>query len=378
MTETQTFFAVLLAVYAYECLAMVRRDAVGFRTSGTGTMRPRAVADFPGPRRRAIVAAWPLPPLGVFAAASPWPFSLAPEGVVAWTIAAPNPGRRPESTGVLARFDAVARFSSADRKVLADGRLLCEADTAREAAVLAAVLERVRAASAARRGARIEAEIERSLDDGEAGRRLEAFRGKTRAARVAANLLVIHVAFVAPIVASWRGLAWGWKGLLTVAVLLAAATVAAWVRAHRGVRGAKPAVSEVVALALTPLAAARGLDSLSRDLFAGIHPAAVARVACAPEDADRLAAFTLRDAFRPLPGEAPDAGSATIAAWHHERWRGALESAARRWGIPPERASGPPDPEGAGGVAYCPRCATVFTVEGGGCADCGGLPRLRF
>lgn len=378
MTDTQVFFAVLAAVYVFECVAAIRRDALLFVHPGTGRLRPRPVATLPGSRRRALALAPPFPPLGTFVAASPWPFSVSAEGATTWRVAAPNPGTRVEPSGVSVRFDAVRRFGASGRRVLVDGARFCDADTPREARVLAGLLERLRATEPSRRADAVRCELERSLDENDAAARLARFRSASLPLRVTASLLVLHLVGIAPAVALGRGLAGTWPWLLAGAVVLAAATVVFWARAHAAVRGERAGASELVALALTPPAAARGLDLLARDLFAGLHPEVVLRVACTAEVATRGIALAVRDARFPLPGDAPDEAAAEIAAAHHEAWRRALEVAVRRWGLDPEVLSGPPERGTGEVVAYCRRCGVGFTVAEGACADCGGLPRHRY
>jgi hypothetical protein len=378
MSDTQIFFAVLLAVYLLECVAAVRRDALVFAHPAAGLLRGRGVADRVGTRRRALALASPLPPLGTFVVASPWPFSLAAAGATTWRVAAPNPGSRTDAALATVRFDAVRRFSAAGRRILADGAPFCDTDTVREARQLAALLERVRAADPARRAAIVRLEIERSLDEREAAARFDRFRSASTPVRWAASLLVVHLFGVAPGVAAWKGLAWGWPMLLGGAVVLTGAAVALWSAAHRKVRADRPAASDLVALALTPPAAARALDLLARDLFSGLHPAVVARVACPPREGARWIALALRDARSPLSGEPPDPEAAGFASAHHEAWRDALEAATRRWGLDPDALAGRPERDGAGVVAYCPRCGSTFTSAEGGCSDCAGLPRRRF
>ena len=124
-------------------------------------------------------------------------------------------------------------------------------------------------------------------------------------------------------------------------------------------------------MSLAPPAAIRADDLAGRELFAGLHALAVARVACAEDDARALVATTLRALEYPLPGEGEPCCEA--AAWLRDAWRSTLH----RW-VSEEYGScaafiGPPEPESERARAYCPRCHQQFYRAQAECPDCAGI-----
>jgi hypothetical protein len=306
-----------------------------------------------------------------------FPLSLTSDAAVSFVSVSTNPGPRPAQVGRRLRFDEDLAVDRETRRVRAGGKLFVEAGSERLARRLAALIAELRALPASKRDGRIDAEIKRSLDVRAIEERVAAFGAATADLRAACTWELVFVFVLTPIAGILYGLVHVWLPLLALLVLAQVFIVWAFVRAHKALfpdeRGERR--SHVILMSLSPPAAMRALDALSRDLLVEFHPLCVARVMLEEEEFRALAARVLRDAHHPLPmgREGTDADVVAAAESWRRRSTAALERFVRKQGVPDELWTLPPNREGDDCTTYCPRCLQQFTIPAGKCARCWDL-----
>ena len=149
MSETQSLWLVLALIYVVECVAWLRRDALGFRSwlgRRYGLARP---AQFAGNHRGGFVPVHPLPPLGTFLVAHPLPFAAAPEGVLV--------------EGRLFLWDMLKDVEVDNPRLRVKKTALCRCGSNAHAAALAAELRSLAALSPERRTRALREWLQRTM-----------------------------------------------------------------------------------------------------------------------------------------------------------------------------------------------------------------------
>jgi hypothetical protein len=194
-----------------------------------------------------------------------------------------------------------------------------------------------------------------ALDAGAAAARLTLLRRHGAAVRVLANALfvatfggfaIVLLAFDAP--------PFIWALVASIAGLWIA-TAIALVRARRALAGLAPQ-PPLLPIVLSPLSVMRAQDTLASRLLAGLHPLAVASVACPPP---KLAALARRYYYTSDGGIDGD-----VAAF------------LKTQGLLPLVTAAPAQDNGT--QAYCPRCSAQYVEGATACVDCDGRSLVRF
>lgn len=364
LDEVQQIWLVLIVLYVVECAWWLRGDARRLYTGGLTGWSDR-------PEDATLRDAWrlgfaaPLPWSESFAAQA-WPFPCDAERLLVPTLDAAT-----GTTGWdVVPFTAFARATSREREVLLDDRVVGRFWSADFAALAAARLEAIRAASPARRPAAIDALVSDLYDLPGAGERLAALRRALAPLNAAAGWLTLVGLGAAP-------LAWTFRRSLPspVPATLAALAVGLWLVAAVAAlllpRGRLPAEAgrlghRLLAL-LSPATAMRMPDTLSRDALVAHEPLVVALVTRGRRA--ELPAAYLRDILHAPQPPGPADVAATLDRFR-ERVRPAAEAAVRAAGCDPTAlvAAPAPQPDARG---WCPRCARQYVQPQGTCAGCG-------
>ena len=370
MSELQILFAVLIALYLFQCVAWVPQDATAFRpTFFSGWKWEREGFRLAAARLRAVPAN-PLPPLNGVAVCHPETIFVSPAGV-SHAGGAAGPGG-------FTSFAGMSEVAAAGKQVRIGGAAFLGAAVPAEAERLAAWLESVRAMPEKKRGAAIEKRLAASLDGDRASERFAELHESAAWLEWTCTGLFSFLFVFLPLTVDAVGLVRVWPALLAALVALVAAIAWQFRRAHRRLypEGGEERWPAVMTIALSPVAAVRARDVLLRELFAGFHPLAVARALCAEVEFRRIAARMLREFTYPIPGSVGEQQDAAAAceAWYRERLGAAMRRALRDAGCEPEELLAPPAASGPQSESYCPRCCQQYAVTGGTCADCGGIP----
>jgi hypothetical protein len=350
MSELESLFLVVLAIYLVECLYWVTPGtsvfALNFR--GKGKRRPRGFV-WSALKTEGFLA-WPLPPLSPLAVAA-WPaFQLDSEG-----ITVPN-------------TQGEAHFLSWDELAITrtDSKLLCNEEAAfrgseNQVRAYSAVLQRLQRLPQAGRGAMIQRWLGKALRIESASRRLRVFAARSRLLGILANLQLVFLFLVAPLAFGRIGPAVLWRIILflfTLSTLIALEFRAAHKRLFP--KAGNTRLKAAVTIALSPVAAIRARDVLARDLFAGFHPVAVAAATLPASEFATFASEQLR--LCRFAGH-PD-------KWYPKTLAKLIDERLRQVGLRPEELLRPAQRE-SGCVAYCPQCLAQYIKDRGGCTDCG-------
>lgn len=375
MTERQTLFAVLTAVYLAECLFWVRRGAVVFRR-GTGAWSVRVEGEVARNDRGDLHWAWPLPPFGGLAIGLGMPFSLGPRGVLNATADGFHPSGRPLQTPSFLAWEDLRTIAVEGRSLKVDGGVFWKGDSQHEPLRLGRLLNSLRKADASARPALFR-DVVRGMFD------LEAIRARRKSVdeslvsvRRLSGALAALLFVATPLALVWKG----W--FPTLYVVLPAMFLLTGLLARRCTslhRGWKPDAGEerfrlALTLFLSPASAMRAADPLQRPAFEEFHPTALACVFLDGAERRRFLAAAWRDLMFPrLPECAVDRAEAreTEASWRAEV-RQALEATARAVGEDPSTFGAAPKPTDPSHTRYCPRCEAQFTASADTCRECGG------
>lgn len=382
MSDAQLLFAVLVALYLWECACWLRRGGLAFTTGLGRIWQARQPGNLIANQAGGFVLAFPLPPLGTLFVANQFPLSLSPASVLGFVASNVNPGWRPTQTGRFFRYEEIQTVRARGRRLLVNGELLATHATAELARRGADLIKRLSQLKPAQREAAI-ADFNRDyLDGGTVEKRRKEFNEHAGALRMLSNAVVVYVFLLVPAVIWNLGLKLSWLGLLLGLLALTCGTAFRFARAHRALypQAEDDRFTHTLTILLAPTSAMRALDALSRPLFEEFHPLAPAKVLL-PEaefrDFARRVWLDLQNPALPLcPNDQPAARETEL---HSRRALiTAAEQLLKQSGLSPEELSRPPQPGEATSRAFCPRCHAQFTTPTGQCADCGGLPLVAF
>jgi hypothetical protein len=244
------------------------------------------------------------------------------------------------------------------------------------AETFAELLAELRPLSPEARGTRLSKYRARAFDLNAAEKRLDALRDATELVRILGWGLFVLMLLLLPAVLYLHPR----PEILLVPLLLGilllyGAVLAAASRAGRALSrdGALRRRPSLLPLVFSPVAAARALAVLARDLFAGFDPLLVSAVVL------QKSRFLAR-ARTELHGAGFAAGHGD-EGWrrHWEERRKAVLRLLGRFEIGEEEALAPPARQDTAAEAWCPVCGTQYLsgVSGGSCDDCG-LPLVAF
>ncbi|MGH7151954.1 MAG: hypothetical protein ACREIU_14710, partial [Planctomycetota bacterium] len=284
--------------------------------------------------------------------------------------------------GAFLAYEEIGSLAVSGRSLLVDGRAFVSAASPSAARWLADLLGRLGRLPEAERAPAIEDALSSSLDARIVEDRLGVLRARSRSLGRACGALLLYLFLFAPIVLSQAGLQRSWKPVLAGLLLLDAAVLVLYRRAHRALfpGDREERWASLLAMALPPPAAARAAAHLSRDLLDGLHPLAAARALCSERVYLDLARRVLLDVRHPVRSESPvaDARGESGASWFRGALLRALERSLREAGADPEALLSPPQPHDPAARAYCPRCRDQFVGGAEVCGDCGGLSLVGF
>lgn len=362
MSEAGGLFAIVLLVYLAQCLLWVAPGtlvfSIGIRTTGARKKQGFIWNAFD----LAGVMGNPLPPLPPLAVAE-WPdFQLEPDRFC-------HTRREGAPLSIL--------WEDLGVKV-ADSRLLCngvpvlkgnEAQMARYAELLRQLVKLKRS----RRERAIEEWLRKSADPKGPTETMTVFRRQSVGLRIVTNLEFFLVFLIVPLAFRSMGTRALWPALAALVAVAASITLEFWTlhrkffpkAAFPGATGAR--FKSALTILLSPVAAVRACDIVSRDLLAGCHPLAAAAAILPREEFIHFAGEQLR-AFR---------YTQTPGGWYQDKLQKALENLVRQKGIQPEHLMAPPKQEG-NCVIYCPRCQAQYVKERVECADCGHPELVAF
>lgn len=382
MSDVQFLFAILGALYLWECASWLRRGGVAFSTWAGQSWRPHNPAALLGNQNGGFILSMPLPPLGGCFTAYQLPCSLGPDGILFFVSATVNPGWRPTQTGRFLNWDEASRLRLVGKKIMLEKESVYSAATATLAHHLFESLRSI----AKQPGTDRARAIKELLCAGFDTKQIETLRGdfdrRVRPIRWLTNTVFVLVFIVAPLLISLFRLKYVWLTLLIVLLGLTIATATLFARMHRRFYPAATdeRFSHTLMIALAPATTMRAHDMISRLLLEKFHPLSVARQLLANGAFLDFARRALRDLRHPALPACPNPQPQAIAT--ESFYRRTLLEVTEAWLLEnkysPEELCRPPTPAEESCRAYCPRCEAQFVAPVGECTDCGGLPLVAF
>jgi len=382
MNDEYWVILVLLAIYLSECIYFPPVQASLFQIS---TWRNWSVLVPPSPATAwyRLVVESPFPQLGVALLAEPAPPLLSPSGVYYsagppaaqvlhhLNFADAEPFRAIEASIV---SGAIATSANASSPIS-----VYRTATAQHAEDFSSLFARIQASDVSKREALITNAFRKLLSTRRPTSRWKAYR------KACAFLFPVSWALFGSLVALLAML-WTFRfpflivwPLSIFAVSLIPHTAYVFYRIHRMFykQNATERRKQMILLFLTPPACIRVSYLLARELFAGSHSLAVARVVLDEAASRDFTARTLRELTYPLnPG--PANSQSEDLAWATNKWKSAVwEWTEQEFGNP-RRLLKPPKRTTPDCIRYCPRCLAQYVLAKEACSDCSGVALQRF
>jgi hypothetical protein len=358
---------VLGAIYLFDCVRWVARNAVVFRwfpVLGTSLTKHLQVAN---QLKRAAVFGFPLPPFGSIFTSEDWPFIPGLRG-----LTFVPPGRplfaQPTSDDVRLEYSELSRLKLDERTLVLEGKALHTFGSKRAAQ---ACVELFRLVDSNSNASFVEQKLRDRFDLALLNSRLELWARHRRLVFVANTLLfaalfgglywllVKHVSSLLPLGLTLLG---SW-------MVAALATVLAVRRVLP--KEVRPSRFQLIVTLLSPVALMRSSDLIEPELMADFHPCAVAAVLLSPlaarkevERFRRAAQFQTHISGAPPAAHTSLDDDASFRAQLVKRLDALLKEL-------PGHSSG--EPQGV----HCPRCLTEYSREkvenSRECASCPGV-----
>jgi hypothetical protein len=377
MSDLQILFLALALLYGWECACWLPRGSVAFLNCWGRWWRLKHPGTLLGNLRGGFIFLCPLPPLGTFLTAHQFPLSLSPDGVRAFVATSVNPGWRPPQTERFLRFDEIRTVEAKAKRVCLNGEVLLKVPSRGYAEELARRLGQLGRLPIEQRAAVSKEIHQASFDTNAIQQRWQNFQQKAGTVRWLANLLFAYLFGLAPVAIWYFGLKLCWPELLAGLLALTITTAVLFGRTHKALypQADDERFTHFLTITLSPLAAIRACDLLSRPLLESFHPLVISHVFCSKEvfrDYARRVLLDIRHPCLPLCS-AGETDPQSTELHGRAMLQLAVEGFLRQIGINPDQLTHPPKPTDEACKSYCPRCEAQFTTVAGSCPDCGGV-----
>ena len=359
MTDGQLLLTVFAVFYFVECLHWLPLQCVVLKTWAT---RRGWAAGKPSQhvaaRGTGLAIAWPLPPLGSFFVAQPWP--VIPDADGLWI------GEGQVSQGHRLKWEDLHLRREEKTITVAPG-LQVQCTSPRAATLLEAFLRQTATLKPKKRSDAIESWWNDSLSLPKARAMKRKFVLASWILRMPCILVFIIAFFWLPLL-YWRFGSDSWRLLLGVASLwLMNLLVALTWRSLAARLFPEPKGSrwmEVLHLTLIPSHTIRAIDLIGIETMVGLHPLAAASAVLKAEALQSFASQLWLDwKYKPEADPLHPAVALVLPR---------LEAFCIRLGFSVDALEASPKRQGEAG-SFCPRCHAQFTKQEAACEQCGGL-----
>lgn len=382
MTELQWLFAILAALYAWECIGWLRRGGVAFTTWTGARWHIQHPTVAIGNHNGGFILAAPLPPLGSIFIANQLPFSLSPNGVLFFVATNMNPGFRPAQSGRFLIWEEAQKIRLDGKKLFLGQEKIYTSVTITFASHLFATLAMLAKLPSNDREVAIKQLLCDAMDAKSIAEAKSDFQACTKPMRWLTNILFVHIFIIAPVLISLLGLQATWLGLVFVMLSLTVSIAVLFRRTHRRFYPdtKDERFTHTLTTALAAATSIRAGDIASRSLLERFHPLAVAKVLLSEELFRGFARRLMIDLRHPMLPTCPNPLPAAIST--EKFFRNTSLEIAEAWlkenKIGVEELCRAPQPLDNSCRAYCPRCEAQFTSAEHRCSDCGGLALAMF
>lgn len=381
MTPVQEFFAAAIVLYLIECAFVLARTSIVFQSRSFSQPHAISIHGYPGTPTQAVVLAHPLLPLGRIHISEFLPFSLSATHIANCSVQATESTPVATLDPCAVPFDEIEKIGTDGRLVLINGKRMIECASAALAHQYAKLFRSLQALPADER----ESALDRALTDRfavQAARQQQTSLLKAeRWLRLWCNILWLFLFVVAPLIIWSRGIEITWIWLLTSLVPLWVLPLVLFQRAHKQLYPKEIAQRRhhLLLLSLTPVAAIRSIDALTRDAFVDYHPLAIAATVSPNADFAAFAQASFLDLRFPMKSqEALPETILEIQSEFRNRLRYQAEQLLVTKGIHINSLIQPPVPESDQCLSYCPRCRSQFVRDIEDCPTCPGVSVFRF
>jgi hypothetical protein len=378
MSDVQLLFLILAFVYGWECAFWIERGSVVFRSWLGKNWQIAYPGILLGNQRGGVVLGHPIPPLGTFMASGELTLLLGPKGVSAAHFSEPN--SPPFPRGKWFSWEEITKVTLKGKTILLNQQFFLKAASPSMAIQIRALFLKLKDLKIAEREKAIKEFVQEMFDTSRIKSIWKQFLEQTRYLPLATNGLFVHLFVLSPALIALVGLRSTWIVLLTAAMALSCTTAIFFHRAHKILfpTAEDERFTHFIILLLSPATAIRARDVLSRTLFEGCHPLAVAKVFVSDKVFSNEAREFVRQGRYPVRATALEASTQeTQRHWNTLRQK-MLEDFIRQNGLDPEQMVQAPERADETCLSYCPRCRAQFTTREGICTDCGGLQLVPF
>ncbi|HEY6250784.1 MAG TPA: hypothetical protein VI685_12555, partial [Candidatus Angelobacter sp.] len=287
-TELVFLFLIVLLIYVLQCICWVTPRSIVFSLGLRGHGKRRRQGYVWSALDTAGVLANPLPPLTPLVAAQ-WPtFELTPDGIQ-------FPGRNDAGDGeTISIAWETLKLAHSESRLKCNGSVFfkgSEAQVRQYVELLSSLLQAPRT----QRAGIIQDWQRRMMSTQTAARRIKVLSGRAPWLRILTNLQFFFLFVLLPLAFYRFGTMIWWRALVILLVFSITITLEFWTLHKMLFPLAKEQRFKTAAVAaLSPVAAIRACDVVTRDLLAGYHPLAVAGAILPTDDFRRFAGQQLR------------------------------------------------------------------------------------
>ncbi len=378
MNPIQLLLLVLLLIYLLEGLFWVRRQAFGFQLSSSQKARLLRPDSPLGNAAASLVPQSSLPPLAPLLVVEAWPITIGSEGVLDQPLEVFQGKSRPQGGGNYLAFSEIKNARAEGKKIFINGKKFSLASSAKQAELLVDLLEQLTKAKPKARKEILKKAREESFSTKEISSRLQLLSAQGRSLAWFCNLQLFCLIVFTPSFFYLPQVAAYWREILVALLVLQLAIDFSFFRSFGKLFPGrkKERWFRFALIFLSPPAAVRARAFLARDLLAGFHPMAVAKVLLSQEKYRSFFAEAYRDLGFPMGPEPETEGAQKLL----QQQRESLQRQCRKLSenVQQEEALAAPEPEEELSKAYCPRCHTQYRKEEGTCEDCQDVHLVLF
>lgn len=378
MTDSETLYLVLVALYLLEGAAWVPRGSIALCARGADWALPRLPHRTLGNARGGGVIGFPFLSGATVFIVPQWPVSLSPQGVLFWVAESMELEERAEHPGHFFTFDAIQKISADGRTISVNGESLGDVVSPGMAAQIVEIVQSLKQLPEKKRAKAIDEHLAKRFDVAVTKSRLQTFYEDSANLRTASFITWFIMLVIVPALSIRLGFERIWMLGLGMIYLSMWITTALWISLHRkyfpAERLARWGYGFMVAL--VPVSAMRAVDLLAKRLLHDVHPGTAVAAMVPPERAQRFLSYLLRDARFPMqptsPSDEDDVRS--TEAYHRNAVANHLAKMVQSLGHNPDELAAIPVATGdIEGEMVCPRCHARYASEMRKCEDCGGI-----
>lgn len=373
MSDAGTLLLVLVLLYLSDCLVLVNRHAVMVQ-SLFRRYRIRTSRGALGNARGALMWLNPLPPFGTIFLARPWPITMSPEAIAAYSGQTISPLGRPPQSGQSIRFTDIREATANGRDLCINASIFVNCDSEHIATHLSELIQSLRPLQPDDREKALQKAWSATLDTAALAERIAQFRRSIRVIRPLCTVLWTFLFILAPVLITSIGSLLLLLPLIGIAILLHIPIVLLYRRAHKRLLPDHQTDRSEHTIKMTPCPpmSIRAVDALSRHVADTAHPLALSALLVDQAEFRTFATALIRDLSYPIHPLPDNPLTQETDRWFRTKQLQWMTPFLSDRGITMAQALAAPAGS-PGALTYCPRCTSVFSLSTGNCPDCSGV-----